>query len=674
MEIHRVFHEVDLKDIQPRGWLRQYLEIQRDGLTGHPEASGYPFDAAWWGVEEHQAGLGKPGYQTGFWGPYEQTAYWIDGAIRCGYLLHDEALVKKAGQPIDYVMAHPDQDGYLGPQFMKHGPEYSRWPHVVFFRAWMARYSATGDKAILKALTDHYLSGTRAHIQDREVCNIEPMLWTYEQTGNEKLLRHAIEAYEDYNRLCKGKDNTVEVMLSDKRGTEHGVTYNEIGKLAAIAYMYTGNQRYLDAAINGFRKLERDQVLIDGVNSSTEALKGKDPLDSHETCDISDHAWALGYLLMATGRAEYADKIERACFNALPGAVMSNFHGLQYFSCPNQVLATSTSNHNDHFKGFTWMAFRPNPATECCPGDVHRAIPDFASRMWMKDDHNGLDAVLYSPGSVTTRVGDKDQEVTVVEETDYPFSETITFTIKAKTAVDFPFSLRIPGWCQKARISINGKPTAHELQAGTFVAIRKIFKDGDQIRLELPMELKLSHWPKGGIGIERGPLVFALKIAEEWQESSDQDPISEDWRVVPGNKRSMPPEYPAWNLYPASPWNYALALDEKNLNQVVKVITHPAGLTPWSPENAPIELQVPARRVDGWEIERLKSLVSNFVKSYDNANIMVTEAINGNFELTPDLPDPKTLPQRLSAKTEMVTLIPYGCTHLRISIFPHCKP
>ena len=670
MQIHRAFHEISLSEIQPKGWLQNYLELQRDGLTGHPEASGFPFDAAWWGVEEHGAGSGKPGYLTGFWGPYEQTAYWIDGALRCGYLLQDETLVKKANQPIDYVMTHPDPEGYLGPQFMKHGAEYSRWPHAVFFRSWMARYSVTHDEAILKALTNHYLSNTRAHIHEREVCNIEPMLWTYEQTGNEKLRLRALEAYEEYNRLCKGRDNTVDVMLSDKRGTEHGVTYNEIGKLAAIAYIYSGNQRYLDAAINGFRKIERDQVLIDGVNSSTEALKGKDPLDSHETCCISDHAWALGYMLMATGKVEYADQIERTCFNALPGAVMSNFKGLQYFSCPNQVLATSTSNHNDHFKGFSWMAFRPSPATECCPGDVHRAMPNFAARMWMKNDNHGLAAIFYSPSTVTTTVGDKDKKVTLIEETDYPFSETITFTIKTDGQIDFPLTLRIPVWCHHPHLTINGKPSASQPKTGTFFTIRKIFKDGDQIRLELPMELKLSTWPKGGIGLERGPLVYALRIGEDWQETSDQDPISEDWHVVPGCQRSLPPEFPALNLYPTTPWNYALEVDQNNLNQVVKIITHPVSLSPWSPDSAPIELQVPARRVEGWEIQRTNHLVSSFVKNFAHENIWVTEPVKGNFELTPDLPDPKTLKTRLSSQSEMVTLIPYGCTHLRITIFP----
>ena len=240
---------------------------------------------------------------------------------------------------------------------------------------------------------------------------------------------------------------TVDVMSSDNRATVHGVTFNEIAKLGAIIYMHTGERRYLDATVNAYRKLDRDQMLIDGIPSCMEDLAGKDPLDGHETCDIADYTWSVGYLLMATGKAEYADKIERACFNAAPGAVTSDFRALQYFSYPNQVLATSTSNHTLFFRGYPWMSYRPNPGTECCAGNVHRVMPNFAARMWLRDKQGGVVAALYGPGAFVGNVGQPAQTVTISEETDYPFGETITFTIHTPAAVEFPFSFRIPEWC-----------------------------------------------------------------------------------------------------------------------------------------------------------------------------------------------------------------------------------
>jgi hypothetical protein len=92
MPAFSVFDEAPLSESRPSGWLRCYLMKQRNGLTGHPEKAGYPFDCAWWGTQDW-AEPPKSGYPTRQWGPYEQTGYWIDGALRCGYLLRDAELV-----------------------------------------------------------------------------------------------------------------------------------------------------------------------------------------------------------------------------------------------------------------------------------------------------------------------------------------------------------------------------------------------------------------------------------------------------------------------------------------------------------------------------------------------------------------------------------------------------
>ncbi len=316
------------------------------------------------------------------------------------------------------------------------------------------------------------------------------MCWAYAQTGDETLLARAVRAYEEYNARSPKADTAMVNLLSDQRATEHGVTFNEIGKLGAILYMYTGEQRYLDAAVNGYRKLDRDQLLIDGVCSSTEHLRGKDALDSHETCDIADYAWGAGYLLMATGEAEYAEKIERACLNAAPGAVKSDFTALQYFSCPNQVVADVHSNHNLHYRGRQWMSFRPNPGTECCPGEVNRIMPNYVARMWLRDAEGGLVAACYGPSTLCCAVGAAGTEVTIVEDTCYPFAEEITFTIQAEAPVSFPLSLRIPSWLQHPRVLLNGAEIAETVTPGTFLRLERTFQPGDRLILELPMTIQ----------------------------------------------------------------------------------------------------------------------------------------------------------------------------------------
>lgn len=656
MPIHRRFDELPITCTEPAGWLRAYLETQRRGLTGHLEVAGPPFHTKGWAGRKI-----VPRGDEGDWGAYEQYGYWIDGMIRCGHLLGDDFLISKAKRNFDYVLEHVDADGYLGPASLKEYGKHQRWPHTVFFRALMAHHGVTRDSRIVDALKKHYLSNTCPHFGFRDVCNIEIMLWVYEKTGDKRLLNYAAKTYADYVHieiglkaaaaatLLRGGDTIPDGMLSNKRGQMHGGTYNEICKLPALLYVYTGRKKYLDATVNAFRKIDRYHMLIDGVCSSTEALRGKDPLDSHETCDIADYTWSVGYLLAITGDARHADRIERACVNAAPGAVTSDFRAVQYFSCPNQVVADRNSNHNLWSFGDEQMSYRPQPKTGCCPAESTRIIPNFAARMWLSDRRGGIVAALYGPSRVTARLGKSRQQVTVVEETNYPFAERIDFAIRTDKPVDFTLTLRIPGWCRNAQILINDSPHRARLKPATFVRIRRTFRQNDRVVLLLPMVVKLSRWPKGGIGIERGPLVFAL-------------PVKAD-RQVDQSDPNQTMQFPAWNLYPASAWNYALALDPQNLDDQIEVVHHPAQLNPWSVDTAPIELRVPARRVRQWKIIKRKT-----IDSYVGGG--VTEKVRGNFAFTPPLPDPHTLAGRLAKKIETISLVPYGCTKLRITIFP----
>jgi DUF1680 family protein len=511
---------------------------------------------------------------------------------------------------------------------------------------------AAGDQRIISAISKHYLSDTAPHTFHRNVCNIETILWAYQQTGEQRLLDHALDAYNGYNQRHSDADAAMANLLKDEPASEHGVTYNETAKLGAILYSNTGDEAYLQASVRAYQKIDKYHMLVDGVCSSTEGLKGKDPLDSHETCDIADYTWSVGHLLLTTGHADYADKIERACFNAAPGAVRNDFKALQYFSCPNQVIADAASNHNLFYRGFSWMSYRPNPGTECCPGQVNRIMPNFAARMWMSDAKDGVIAALYGPSRLNTKVGEQQQEVTIIQETSYPFSDQIDFQVRTEKPVEFKLWLRIPGWCRMPELFINGKLVNERLEPGNFIPIKRNFQHNDRIRLVLPMEIKIQKWPRGGISLERGPLVYALQIAEDWKIDH------EDQRATP--------DFPAWNLYPKSDWNYALDLDQENPARDIDIVYKPITADPWQLDSAPIELHVPARRVKDWQIEEKDTIQSRF---WQDGKSEIRER-KGKFSFTPQLPDADTLKEYLSDEIEMVTLVPYGCTHLRITVFP----
>lgn len=614
------------------GWLELYLRKQADELGSKLPQVSWPFTAAYWSGEEEAPKM---------WWPWEQKAYWVDGATRLALVLDDKELLGQTQAIIEYTLSHANADGYLGPQKLKAlGDGYGRWPHEVFFRGVSAYADGKGDPEIAAALKKHYLADTVKYgAAPRNVTNVESILWSYERTGDPRLLALAERAWADYAKDAAGAshgDLSPDKVYFDTAINAHGVDYIEAAKQPAILYLYTGKPEYLQFALAAQRRIFDHHMLIDGIPSTSEWYRTTTALDSHETCDIADHAWAWGYLLMATGDGIWADRIERGCFNAGFGAIKKDWKGLQYFSCPNQVLATMTSNHN--FPGLSecggsGMAYQPNPGerTACCGGNVHRIFPNYALRMWMNDAHGGIAAVLYGSSSVKAALGAERQEVEIVQQTDYPFSEEIHFTIRTAKPVAFPFSLRIPGWCDAPRIQVNGEVVALKVQKG-FAVVQRAFHDGDRITLTVPMKLAVTRWPQGGIGIEHGPLVYSLPIQEVWTS------------VI--HPEFSTKEFPGWEANPASAWNYGMSLTPAPVEAQVKFVRRPMTKDPWV--DPPVSLMVPLRRIEDW----------TFYTSVEKPGVRFTP------------PLPVVAESKVSDVMEEMVLVPYGATHLRLTIFP----
>src|SRR5512135_3305325 len=143
---------ISLSQIRPTGWIMMFLTRQCAGITGHPQASGYPLDHTFWGNPDQTLDILDPGMA---WWPYEQTAYWVDGALKAGFLAGDETVYQMARKVIDQTIEHAAPDGFIGPDMFR---AQNRWPYTIFFRAILAQFSITGDRRYLDALIHHYHS------------------------------------------------------------------------------------------------------------------------------------------------------------------------------------------------------------------------------------------------------------------------------------------------------------------------------------------------------------------------------------------------------------------------------------------------------------------------------------------------------------------------------------
>jgi len=662
-----VYRRLPLTAIHPHGWLLNYLENQRDGLTGHLEEAGFPYNTVGWAGDVKRDPLYYPKEEVEYqnWWPYEQTAYYTDGVLRTGLLLNDDFLIEKARKAIRNVVRDEglviprDAAGFL-------------WPQAVFFRALQAEYEATRDQKLLDALHNYLLtikpeipprSGSQLNDMTHTLSGIlvETILWTYGKTGDERLLKMAEDGYKSSTTPTNqtGIDREVKELdfrfqLWDIEGfllRQHGVVFTEAAALPAELYLYTGKKAYSQMARGAQAMLDKYHMLVDGVPSSQEALNGNQPDANHETCDISSSLWTRSYLLLAFGDGKQGDAIERIAFNAAPSVVTKDFTAHQYHSGPNQMIATTDTGARRDMS-----AYRAGHTPECCSGTLNRIMPNFIGNMWLTDKNNGLVAAMYGPADVSWKVGENQTPVTIETKTEYPFRDRIQFVFKPEKPVKFPFTFRVPGWCDKAGAFLNGKKLEQPLDPGTFVTLDREFQPGDQLELVFPMAVRASEWAQSGNGtgisrgmaLERGPLVFTEDISENITPFSDPDRAKAKWPENYPVVRSSP-RLQAIEVTPGSPWNYALEVDPQNPDRDVKVKESPMPQNPWIKATTPVRLEAPARRVPAWDIMTVRHPWTG--KTH---------------RMIPPLPRDFLV----SGETETISLVPYGSSLLRLTIFP----
>ncbi|WP_315339713.1 beta-L-arabinofuranosidase domain-containing protein [Hoylesella oralis] len=626
------FMKLPVGSIRPAGWLGRYLELQRDGLTGHlGEISA-------WLDKNNNAWLTNGGDHG-----WEEVPYWLKGYSSLAYILGDKKMIAETKTWIEAVFKSQRADGSFGPVNLSNGkPEL--WAQMIMLTTLQSYYEYTGDRRVIDLMTKYFkweLSLPDDHFledyweKSRGGDNLYTVLWLYNRTGNTFLLDLARKIHR----------NTADWCQASTLPNWHNVNIAECFREPATYYMLTGEKVFLDASYNDQQLIRRTFGQVPGgmFGADENARMGYiDPRQGVETCGMVEQMASDEIMLRFTGDTYWADNCEDVAFNTYPAAVMPDFKALRYITSPNMVQSDSKNHHPGIDNSGPFLSMNPF-SSRCCQHNHSQGWPYYSENLIYATPDNGVAMALYAACEAEVKV-EGNKKVTITETTDYPFSDKIRFTI-SKGGGRFPIYLRIPSWTNNAEVSINGVKQNAELVSGKYIRMVYNWKKGDVITLHVPMALHIRRWQvnKNSASIDYGPLTLSLKIKERYvQRSSTETAIGDSkWQ-----KNADASQWPAWEIYADSPWNYALLVAPNSSLGIFEILKKPmpADNFPFSLENVPLEFRAKGRRIPSWKID--ETGLCGVLPAEDAVK---------------------------SDTLETITLVPMGAARLRISAFPVAK-
>ncbi len=418
----------------------------------------------------------------------------------------------------------------------------------------------------------------------------------------------------------------------------HCVDLGQGFKEPAVYWQQSGDSRHLAAVGRAVEKMRHTIGLPTGLWAGDEKLRFGDPTLGSELCTAVEMMFSLEQILQITGGREWGDYLERVAYNALPTQTTDAQDARQYYQQVNQVEVTRkvrpfSTPHED-----TDIVFGLYTGYPCCTSNLHQGWPKLVQNLWYATRDGGLAALVYAPSTVETTAGG--MKVAIEERTDYPFRERIAFRVtlpgagKRATAA-FPLHLRIPGWCAEPGITLNGEKVAFRNVGEGIVVVERAWRSGDCLNVTFPACVAVRRWYDEAAVVERGPLVYALRMDEKWERRE----------MEPGKQALYGPYY--YEVTSDSPWNFCLPKANVRPEAVAEsfVVEDDGEMAPypWTLDGSPVKIRTRANRLGDWTLYSGSAGPIAFVSS-----------------------------QRMymSPEEEWIELIPYGCTTLRITEFP----
>ena len=515
-----------LGSVRPSGWLRAQMRRDLDsGFAGCLEELSVHVRRDLFGQR-----LAESAGHAAWWDA-ESRGNWLWGYAMLANLAGAERHVRRADERVAVLRDTQDPDGYLGiheqgARFPTGGGENGElWAQSRALAVLLAHHELTGDPASLASarraadLTVRQYGEGRGHFcrhssqEDRTglthgLCYTDAMESLWEATGDDRYREFAEWLLADFDRwpVPFGNDDLAAANLADPQRALRGHAVHTVEHLRAVAFA-SGDDARLAAAL---RKL-RASTTPSGAVIGDESLHGlPEPTAGYEYCTLVEMLFSLARLAQRTGDPSLGDWIERLTFNAAQGARTADGRALAYLCSDTRTDALAS--RPDAYSLLTGRhgRFKLSPTHDdvacCCNPNSTRLLPHYIASLWMaRVDSPGLVALAYGASELRSFVDGA--EVTIVEDTNYPFEDELRFTVSTSSRVRMALLLRRPAWaetCMVAGVAARDRDGWLEVEREWEGEVTFALRFGTRVRAE--------RYPCGEIAVLRGPLQFVEPI------------------------------------------------------------------------------------------------------------------------------------------------------------------
>ena len=429
----------------------------------------------------------------------------IDCLVRFAAYTGDPDVVRLKQSVVDHTLRHQEPDGYIG----YFPPELRMWTLWDTYEMGCLLYGLSTDYAYFgrqeslaaaRKLADYMIArwsaeperaaGGVGKLSDWASFLPEGVLLLYQHTSDPRYWDFCVKQRKLY-------EWDMPILLARRADHRAHVAGYFVGcRPQLLAYRVRPDDKLLESTRRAMTFLTgQDGMAVIGASGIGEHWD--DSQASHarfgETCATAHLLWVLDEMLRLEGDSRYGDLMERTIFNALFAAQSPDGRRLRYF-IPFQ--GPRAYYHRDDY---------------CCPCNFRRIVADLPGMIYYRCD-GGLAVNLYTASEAELPL-DGARRLAVRQETTYPNSGRVVLHLSLAEEAEFPVRLRIPSWCGGAKVAAGDEPAAETPRPGSFLTLRRLWKPGDRIELQMPMPWRLIKGRKaqaGRVAVMRGPLVFCL--------------------------------------------------------------------------------------------------------------------------------------------------------------------